>query len=92
MFAANAYIKIDNGTVNENEKKRNLSSNMATFSTSHVVLDGASQCFIGKNVTQHSNILHTDRNALEISANGQKEYISLIEMKCFNLYHSPSIV
>lgn len=47
----------------------------------HLVLDGASRWVIRKNVTQHSDILHNERNALKSIFDGQKEYISLTELR-----------
>lgn len=48
---------------------------------SHLVLDGASECVIGRNVTQYFNILHTECNTLEAHSASQKDYISLIESR-----------
>ena len=53
----------------------------ATVSIRHLVLDGSSQWVIGKNVTQHANILHMAENALQFECNGVMDKFTLMTHK-----------
>lgn len=44
----------------------------------HLVLQGLSQWVIGKNVTDHSDILHRTRNSLKLGPENYPDYISLV--------------
>lgn len=45
----------------------------------HVVLDGSSQWFIGRNVTRKADLQHISRHAIRFVVRGKEEYITLIE-------------
>lgn len=38
----------------------------------HLVLDGSSNWVIGRNITKHSNIIHMNKNVLQVPCSGQK--------------------
>lgn len=44
----------------------------------HVVVEGSSQCVIGRNVTSLTNLIHIEKNAIEFISKDGTEYISMV--------------
>lgn len=58
-----------------------ISDNGKKIYIKHLVLDGSSQWFIDKNVTNNANILHANRSAIQFYNDGHADRISIYDHK-----------